>query len=104
MSLPPEILTMTPLAVFMSIFSIKGFVKAKLEASTALLSPSATAVPIIANPNSFITVLTSAKSKFISPGCVIKSVSPFTPSNRTLSAFLKASANDVCSLDTLNKF
>ena len=68
MSLPPEIFTITPLAVFISMFSIKGFVKAKFEASTALLSPSATAVPIIANPISFITVLTSAKSRFIRPG------------------------------------
>ena len=88
----------------MSIFSINGLVKAKFDASTALLSPSATAVPIIANPISFITVLTSAKSKLIRPGCVIKSVNPFTPSKRTLSAFLKASAKEVCSLDTLNKF
>ena len=57
----------------------------------------------MANPISLITVLTSAKSRLIKPGWVIKSVKPFTPSNKTLSAFLNASAKEVCSFETLNK-
>ena len=57
----------------------------------------------MARPMLFMIVFTSAKSKFMRPGCVIKSVRPLTPSKRTLSAFLKASAKEVCSLETLNK-
>ena len=72
--------------------------------STALFSPEASPVPIIARPILLIIVLTSAKSKFIKPGTTIKSVILLTPAWRTSSAIEKASANVVFSSATLNKF
>ena len=45
----------------------------------ALLSPEAIPSPRSAFPASFIIDLTSAKSRFIRPGKVIKSVTPLTP-------------------------
>jgi hypothetical protein len=46
---------------------------ALLAASTALFSQEPYQIPIKAEPAFFITDLTSAKSTFIKPGCVIKS-------------------------------
>ena len=57
----------------------------------ALWSPLAIPIPICATPLSFIIVLTSAKSIFIKPGIVIKSVIPWTPFFKTPSASLNAS-------------
>ena len=84
--------------------SNKGFSIAACAASNALLSPSASPVPIMALPISIITDLTSAKSKFISPGMTIKSVTPRTPEYKTLSAILKESAKVVCAFAIRNKF
>ena len=61
-------------------------------ASTARLSPEATPTPIIAVPAPFMTVVTSAKSRLIRPGMVMRSVMPCVPSHRTSSAMLKASS------------
>ncbi len=46
---------------------------------------------MIAEPASCMIVRTSAKSVLISPGMLMRSVMPFTPCNRMLSAILKAS-------------
>ena len=49
---------------------------ASVAASAARLSPEAIPIPIIAVPAPFIMVHTSAKSRLIRPGTVIKSVMP----------------------------
>ena len=64
-------------------------------ASMTRSSPLPTPIPIRALPLSAITVFTSAKSRLISPGLVIKSVIPWTPWRRTLSASLSASRSGV---------
>ena len=51
-------------------------------------------MPIRAEPASAITDLTSAKSRLIRPGVVIRSVMPETPWSRTWSACLKASSTE----------
>ena len=55
-------------------------------ASAARFSPDAVPMPISAVPDSRMTVRTSAKSRLISPGTVIRSVMPWTPWRRTSSA------------------
>ena len=70
----------------------KGFAIGS-AALTALPSPSASPVPMIALPLSSIIALTSAKSRLISPGIIIKSVIERTPSYKTLSHIMKASDN-----------
>ena len=59
---------------------------ARLAASVARFSPTATPDPMMAGPTSFITVRRSAKSALISPGTLMRSVIPFTACRRTLSA------------------
>ncbi len=104
MSGPPVILTNTPLAPRIEISSRSGLEIAASQASTALFSPSASPVPIIALPILVITVRISAKSRFTSPGIVIRSVTPRTPAFKTSSAILNADSNVVLSLAILNKF
>ena len=60
-------------------------------ASIALSSPLASPIPMWAIPLSVITVCTSAKSRLISEGTLIRSVIPWIPCWRTSSAFLSAS-------------
>ncbi len=68
-------------------------------------SPWASPVPIIALPIiPPITARTSAKSRLIRPGFIIKSVMLLTPEYRTSSAILKASAKVVFSLATRKRF
>ena len=64
---------------------------AALAASAARFSPPAVPIPISAVPASCMIVRTSAKSRLIRPGIVIRSVMPWTPWRRTLSASRKAS-------------
>ncbi len=103
-SFPPVIFIRRPFAPFNEYSSIKGFFRACSAASDALASPSASPVPIIALPMPLIIVSTSAKSKLINPGLVIKSVTPCTPCFKTLFDNSKDSSNVVFSLATLNKF
>ncbi|CAB4630798.1 unannotated protein [freshwater metagenome] len=63
-------------------------------ARIARSSPLAVPIPIRAEPAPCITDLTSAKSKLIRPGVVIKSVIPCTPARSTSSAVLKASTTE----------
>ena len=60
-------------------------------ASIALSSPLASPIPIWAIPLSVITVWTSAKSRLIRAGRLIRSVMPCTACCRTSSAFFRAS-------------
>ena len=61
-------------------------------ASTARSSPRAEPMPISAEPAPDMTDLTSAKSRLIRPGVVIRSVMPGTPCSSTWSADLNASS------------
>ena len=78
-SCPPVILISTPLAPCIESSSRSGLAIAASAASRARLGPSASPVPIIALPISFMTMRTSAKSRLIKPGLVIKSVTLATP-------------------------
>ena len=104
MSSPPEILINRPLAPLIDTSSSNGLAIAASAASMARLSPSASPVPIMALPISSIIVLTSAKSRLIRPGLIIKSVMPDTPECKTSSAIAKASANVVWALAMRNRF
>ena len=73
------------------VVSRSGLVTACFTASTALSSPVAVPIPIWATPLLIITVLTSAKSRLIRPGTLIRSVIPCTACCNTSSAFFKAS-------------
>ena len=63
-------------------------------ARTARSSPLAVPIPINAEPAPCITDLTSAKSRLIRPGVVIRSVIPCTPARSTSSAVLNASTTE----------
>ena len=71
--------------------SSSGLEIAFLAASAARCSPAASPMPIRAEPASCMIVRTSAKSRLIRPGVVIRSVMPCTPWRRTLSASRNAS-------------
>ena len=71
--------------------SSNGDVTACCTASDAFSSPLASPIPICAIPASLITVCTSAKSKLINAGTLIKSVIPCTDCCNTSSAFFNAS-------------
>ena len=75
--------------------SKSGEETACLAASNALSSPIPIPIPMIARPEPSIIALTSAKSKFTSPGTAIKSDIPCTPCLKTSSAILNASTIDV---------
>ena len=85
---------MIPLAPSM-LRSRSGLEIACLAASAARFSPVPTPMPISASPWSLIMVLTSAKSRLITPGTVIKSEMPWIPWRRTSSASLNASFTEV---------
>ena len=101
---PPVMLSNKPLVPSKETLSKSGFDIAASAASIALLSPAASPFPNTALPISDITALTSAKSRFISPGIIIKSVTARTPACNTWSAIQKASANEVLSSQTIYKF
>ena len=52
---------------------------ASLAASAARFSPEAMPMPIIAEPASFMMARTSAKSRLMRPGIVMRSVMPCVP-------------------------
>ena len=59
--------------------SSSGLEMAASAASTARLSPRALPMPMSALPAPLMTLFTSAKSRLIRPGVVIRSVMPWTP-------------------------
>ena len=65
---------------------------ASVAASTARLSPEAVPMPIMAVPAPRMMVQTSAKSRLMRPGTVIRSVMPWVPWHSTSSAMRKASS------------
>ena len=73
------------------VVSRSGLVIACFTASRALSSPLAVPIPICAIPLSVMTVCTSAKSRLISAGRLIRSVIPCTACCNTSSAFFSAS-------------
>ena len=88
---PPAIESSTPWAPSID-SSSSGLDTASSAASTARFSPRAEPMPISAEPALDITDFTSAKSRLIRPGVVIRSVMPETPCSSTWSACLKASS------------
>ncbi len=92
-SLPPEMESSTPRAPSMEA-SRSGEEIAISAAATARSSPRAEPMPMRAEPASDMTDLTSAKSRLIRPGVVMRSVMPWTPLRRTWSADLKASSTE----------
>ena len=94
-SLPPEIDSSTPWAPSM-LASSSGLAMAISAATTARSSPRALPMPMSAEPALLMTLLTSAKSRLIRPGVVMRSVMPWTPDSSTWSALLKASMTLTC--------
>ena len=94
---PPRrwMLMITPRAPSTEASSSSGLLIAIRAASAARLSPSAMPVPITASPIPRMIVRTSAKSRLMSPGTVIRSEMPWTACRRTSSAVAKASDSDV---------
>ena len=79
-----------------SVVSSSGEDAACSAASTARLSPVPMPMPSSAFPASDMIVRTSAKSRLIRPGSVIRSEMPCTPWRSTSSATRNASTIDVC--------
>ncbi len=75
----------TPYAPSMEASS-SGEAIASSAALTARSSPCAWPMPMSAEPAPCITDFTSAKSRLIRPGVVIRSVMPWTPERSTWSA------------------
>ena len=82
-------LTRMPLAPLMEV-SIRGLETAILAASSALFLPEAWPTPMWALPASFMTVVTSAKSRLMKPVCLMRSEMLVTASSSTWSAMRKA--------------
>ena len=87
-------LSSTPVAPA-TVVSSSGEEIAAFAASDARFSPEAVPMPISDAPASCMIVRTSAKSRLMSPGTVIRSVMPWTPWRRTSSAIRNASMIDV---------
>ncbi len=81
----------TPRAPSMDTSSSSGLVMAFMAASRARDSPRAMPAPIMARPDSPITAFTSAKSRLMRPGTMIRSEMPFTAKYSTSSAFFSIS-------------
>ena len=77
------------------LISRSGLAIAWRVASRARLSPLARPMPIRAEPASFMTARTSAKSRLIRPGTVMMSLIPCTPWRSTSSTKRNASTIDV---------
>ena len=93
-SRPPVIESRMPWAPS-SVVSSSGEEVAFSAASTARLSPVPMPMPSSAGPASDMIVRTSAKSRLIRPGSVIRSAMPCTPWRRTSSAVRNASTIEV---------
>ena len=93
-----RIISVAPLMVVSS----SGDSTAILIASAALFSPLPCPIPICAIPLSFMTVCTSAKSRLIREGTLIRSVIPCTACCNTSSAFFKPSSMPVL-LSTISR-
>ena len=93
-SLPPVTLKRMPRAPVM-LTSSSGLMTAARAASTARFSPVPMPMPIIDEPASRMIVLTSAKSRLMRPGTVIRSLMPCTPWRSTSSTTRKASRMEV---------
>ena len=91
---PPAIERRTPLAPSM-VASSSGLLMACSAAVRARSSPRAEPMPMSAEPASFMTDFTSAKSRLMRPGVVMRSVMPETPCMSTWSACLKESRIDI---------
>ena len=91
---PPVMLRRIPVAPS-RVCSSSGDEIAARAASTARFSPRATPMPMSAEPASFMIVRTSAKSRLIRPGTVMRSVIPCTPCRRMSSAIRNASVTGV---------
>ena len=74
--------------------SMSGLRKALTTASSARSSPRPSPSAIIDTPPFFMVVLTSAKSRFTSPGFEISSAIPLTARTRTSSATMNASGSE----------
>ena len=94
-SLPPVIESRIECAPS-SVVSSSGDEAAAWAASMARLSPVPMPMPSSALPASDMIVRTSAKSRLIRPGRVIRSDTPCTPWRSTSSATRKASTIEVC--------
>ena len=94
--------TRTSLAPSMEMLSRSSLEMACLAASSALSGPTATPVPIIAPPPLAITLLTSSKSRLISPGEEMMLLMPSTALERTPLAMPMASSKLVSSPTTLS--
>ena len=103
-SRPPVTLISTPRAPSTELSSSRGLAIAASAASMARRGPSASPAPMIALPVWVMTLRKSAKSRLISPGLTIRSVTPRTPAQSTLSALWKASATEVFSVAILKRF
>ena len=68
---------------------------ASVAASSARVSPDAMPMPIMAEPASFMMARTSAKSRLMRPGMVMRSVMPCVPWRRMSSATRNASSMEV---------
>ena len=88
---PPWTDSRTPWAPSM-LASSSGLEIASSAACTARSSPRAEPMPMSAEPAPCMTDLTSAKSRLIRPGVVMRSVMPWTPDRSTWSAERKASS------------
>ncbi len=88
---PPAIDSSTPRAPSIEASS-SGLDTALSAATAARCSPRAEPMPIRAEPASDMTDLTSAKSRLIRPGVVMRSVMPETPWCRTWSAWRNESS------------
>ncbi len=94
MSGPPLMLSSTPVAPSID-DSRSGDDTAMRAASPARFGPSASPMPMSAEPASRMIVRTSAKSRFTRPGTVMRSVMPWTPWRSTSSAMRNASTTEV---------
>src|SRR5205085_2645691 len=83
--------------------SSSGDATARSAASTARCSPTPMPMPSSAVPASDMIVRTSAKSRLISPGKVIRSEMPCTPWRSTSSAMRNASTIDTRLSSTVNR-
>ena len=93
-SVPPTMFIKMPRAPSIEASS-RGEVMAARAAFTARPSPVEVPTPMMAVPAFRMMALTSAKSVLMSPGTVIRSVTPRTAESRTSSAILKASSIEV---------
>src|SRR5581483_7576271 len=92
---PPWMDSSTPCAPSM-LASSSGLEIAISAAATLRSSPRAEPMPMSADPAPDMTDFTSAKSRLMRPGVVMRSVMPCTPDSSTWSAALKASSTLTC--------